>query len=260
MWLDGRIRYNPGVLAYPLWGYGLLLGVATISIFIGLFVRSPLHRWPVGLILLNMFTGRSLFYFTESGLNPVKSLDLFDLGIFTVRVYFVVLFQFRLFNVVPVARNRAIEQMRDGMLVIDTQTRIADLNGAAQELLGVARSKVIGREVAQVLLALSQVTRIYPRTGPRARRDLAGRRALLSSPHLSIGQSARFRLRKADLVLRHLRGKKRHKSNSRITSGHWPCWRSESCWRGTSMTASARCWRRPICRSSQRVNFSPEGI
>jgi len=61
------------------------------------------------------------------------------------------LFHFRLFEVVPVARNRVIEQMRDGMLVLDAQTRIADLNGAAQELLCIARSKVIGREITQVL-------------------------------------------------------------------------------------------------------------
>jgi len=152
MWFDGRIRFNPGTLVYPLWGYGLLLGGATISIFIWLFIRSPLHRWPVGLILLNMFTSRSLFYLTEAGLNPVKSLDLADMAaILICPVYFVALFHFRMFEVVPVARNRVIEQMREGMLVLDAQTRIADLNGAAQKLLGVARSKVIGHEITQVL-------------------------------------------------------------------------------------------------------------
>ncbi len=152
MWFDGRIRFHPGALVYPLWGYGLLLGGATISIFIWLFIRSPLHRWPIGLILFNMFTSRTLFYLTEAGLNPVKSLDLVDMAvIFICPVYFVALFHFRMFEVVPVARNRVIEQMRDGMLVLDAQTRIADLNGAAQELLGVTRSEVIGREITQVL-------------------------------------------------------------------------------------------------------------
>jgi PAS domain S-box-containing protein len=167
MWLDGRIRYNPGVLVYPMWAYGLLLGVATISIFIWLFIRSPLHRWPVGLILLNMFTGRTLFYLTEAGLNPVKSLDLADLAaIFICPVYFVALFHFRLFDVVPVARNRAIEQMREGMLVLDVQARIADVNGAAQELLGVARSKVIGREITQVLGANPKLLELVRKPAP----------------------------------------------------------------------------------------------
>ncbi len=166
MWFDGRIRYNPGFLTYPLWGYGLFLGVATLSIFIGLFVRSPLHRWPVGLILFNMFIGRILFYLTEVGLNPVKSIDLFDLGaILICPLYFVALFHFRLFDVVPVARNRVIEQMRDGMLVIDAQEHIADLNGAAQELLGV-KSKVIGCEAAQVLPAHPRLLELIRKPAP----------------------------------------------------------------------------------------------
>ncbi len=170
MWLDGRIRYNPGVLVYPLWGYGLLLGVTTISIFIWLLIRSPLHRWPVGLILLNMFTSRILFYLTEAGLNPLKPLDLADLAaILICPVYFVALFHFRLFDVVPVARNRVIEQMRDGMLVLDAQTRIADLNGAAQELLGVPRSKVIGREITQVLGGYPNLVKLV--LGPAAMQD-----------------------------------------------------------------------------------------
>jgi len=151
-WFDGRIRFNPGTLVYPMLGYGLLLGLATLSIFIWLFIRSPLHRWPVGLILFNMVTSRILFYLTEARLNPIKSLDLADMAaIFICPIYFVALFHFRMFEVAPVARNRVIEQMRDGMIVLDAQNRIADLNGAAQELLGVTSAKVIGREIKQVL-------------------------------------------------------------------------------------------------------------
>jgi PAS domain S-box-containing protein len=166
MWLDGRIRFNPGVLAYPLWGYGLLLGTATIGIFIWLFIRSPLHRWPVGLILFSLFTSRTLFYLTEGRLNPVKPIDLFDLAaIIVCPVYFIALFHFRLFDVVPVARNRVIDQMRDGMLVIDAQTRIADLNRAAQELLGM-ESKVIGREAAQALQAHPKLLELIRNPAP----------------------------------------------------------------------------------------------
>ncbi len=39
------------------------------------------------------------------------------------------------------------------MLVLNAQDHLADLNGAAQQLLGAPRSRVIGREAAQVLLA-----------------------------------------------------------------------------------------------------------
>jgi len=167
MWLDGKMRYAPGVLAYPLLGYGLLVGVAPLYVFIWLFIRSPLHRWPVGLILFNMFTSRTLYWLSEAGLNPVKPLDPLDLSIFFIcPIYFVALFHFRLFEVVPVARNRVVEQMRDGMLVLDAKTRIEDLNEAAQQLLGIARLKVIGREITQVLGAYPNLVELVHSPAP----------------------------------------------------------------------------------------------
>jgi PAS domain S-box-containing protein len=154
LWADGKVYCHPGVLNYAMMGYGLLLSAVTVSIFIALFIRSPLHRWPVGLILLNMFGSRTLLVLDVAGLNPVDPFDPVDLATnFVCLIYFIALFHFRLFDIVPVARNRAVEQMRDGLLVLDAETRIADLNRVAQEMIGVAKSKVIGRKVADVLLA-----------------------------------------------------------------------------------------------------------
>ena len=56
--LDGRIHITSGVFNYGMMSYGILLSIVTLSIFIGLFIQSPLQRWPVGLILLNIVTGR----------------------------------------------------------------------------------------------------------------------------------------------------------------------------------------------------------
>ncbi len=160
-WLFTRIRHTPGAFGYIFLGYGLLMDVATLSVLIWLFIRSPLHRWPASLIFLNIFISHTLYFLVIAGVNPVEPLDPIDLAAnLMCPVYFVALFHFRLFEVVPVARNRVIEQMRDGVLVLDAQTRIADLNGAAQELLGVARSKAIGREITQVLGAYANLVEL----------------------------------------------------------------------------------------------------
>lgn len=50
-------------------------------------------------------------------------------------VYSANLFRFRMFDVVPVARDLLIESMSDGVLVLDKQNRIVDINPAAQEML-----------------------------------------------------------------------------------------------------------------------------
>jgi PAS domain S-box-containing protein len=152
LWLEGNIRYIPGVLNYATMGYGILLSLVNLSILIGLFIRSPLQRWPVGLIFLNMLGSRVLYFLNAAGLNPVGPFDPTDLATnFICLIYFVALFRFRLFDVVPVARNRAMEQMRDGLLVLDAENRIADLNGAAQALFGANRSEVIGRKTSELL-------------------------------------------------------------------------------------------------------------
>ena len=43
-------------------------------------------------------------------------------------MYSLALFHFRLFDIVPLARNTIIEWMADGILVLDAEHHIADLN------------------------------------------------------------------------------------------------------------------------------------
>jgi len=46
------------------------------------------------------------------------------------------LFRFRLFTLVPVARNALVENMSDGLLVMDEGDRVLDLNEAARRIIG----------------------------------------------------------------------------------------------------------------------------
>ena len=152
IWWEGSVRYIPGILNVAMMGYGALLSLVAFSILIWLFIRSPLQRWPVGLIFLNMLGIRILYFLNVVGFNPVRPFDPVNLATnFTCLIYFVALFGFRFFDVVPVARNRAMEQMRDGMLVFDAENRIADLNRAALSLLGAPKPKLIGRKASEVL-------------------------------------------------------------------------------------------------------------
>jgi PAS domain S-box-containing protein len=55
------------------------------------------------------------------------------------------LFRFRLLDVVPVARENVIEDMADGVVVLDLQDRVVDMNPAAEHFLGCSARKAIGR-------------------------------------------------------------------------------------------------------------------
>jgi PAS domain S-box-containing protein len=79
-------------------------------------------------------------------------VDVMILSIdFAFAMYAIALFRYRLLNVVPVARDSAVERMTDAMVVLDAADRIADLNPAAQELLAVQRSRALGRDASEAL-------------------------------------------------------------------------------------------------------------
>jgi len=61
------------------------------------------------------------------------------------------LFRFQLLDIVPVARDAVIEGMSDGVIVLDAQNRIVDLNPAAGRIIGRPASEAIGQSAAQIL-------------------------------------------------------------------------------------------------------------
>ena len=151
-WEDGRVHCELTVLAIAFLAYGIFLLLLNTALFVGLFIRSPLHRWPAAMILLGGLGPRMLT--PLQALEEIRSMPLDPLTLaygFSGLMFSVALFRFRLFNVVPVARDLLVEQRRDGLLVLDTHNRLAEMNCAAAELLGVHPEHFVGKDVAQVL-------------------------------------------------------------------------------------------------------------
>ena len=71
------------------------------------------------------------------------------------------LFRFRLFDLVPVARAAVLEHMQEGVIVLDAQRHIADVNLEAQRLLGLTAAQVVGRPAAQVLADYPDIVAIH---------------------------------------------------------------------------------------------------
>jgi len=62
----------------------------------------------------------------------------------------VAIFRYQFMDIVPVARDRVIDTMRDGYLVIDEQERVIDLNPAARDLLDVDGDP-LGKRIDELL-------------------------------------------------------------------------------------------------------------
>ena len=79
---------------------------------------------------------------------PIQGIDLTPV-LFSISCIIVAfgLLRFRLLDLVPVARNMAIESIGDGILVLDDQLRVADLNPAMEAIIGSNAQAHIGKHV-----------------------------------------------------------------------------------------------------------------
>jgi PAS domain S-box-containing protein len=146
-----ELRYGVYFWIYTVYIY-LLLAISTYLLVRLLARRSRLQRAQSSIILLGMMVPwvGNLLYLTRW--SPFPRLDLTP---FTYSVSGVViawgLFRYRLLNVVPIARDRVIEQMNDAFIVLDDRNVFIDLNPPALAILGMSASAVLGKPAAQVL-------------------------------------------------------------------------------------------------------------
>ena len=146
----------PVLLAFLTYSYLLL--VVNIGVLVWLFVTSPRYRPPVALMVLGQIGARVVFELgTRVGFPSGWDPDPFVLGI-VFGLYGVALFRFHALDPVPAARAAALEQMREGMLVVDLQGHIVDANPAAQRTLGESAARLRGRKAVEFLPMIRALT------------------------------------------------------------------------------------------------------
>ncbi len=130
-----------------------------ILIMIGLFlIVRALLRWPAQYrgqmiwILLATLAPLIANVITIFKLLPI----IIDLTPFAFTVTGVgmayALFRHRLLDIAPLARDLVIDGMKDGMIVLDSNRRIVDINPAALTILGLSgENQPIGKPIADVL-------------------------------------------------------------------------------------------------------------
>jgi len=89
----------------------------------------------------------SLLY--DRGITPIPGYNFSSTTfIFTGALQLWAILRFRLFDLIPVARETMLEQMQEGMIVLDEQQRIVDVNPAAVTILGAPRTRLVGQPLA----------------------------------------------------------------------------------------------------------------
>jgi PAS domain-containing protein len=132
--------------------YSYLLVLAGTLLLLWTIFRAPsLYRgqaWAILLGTLGPWLGNLLDNF---GINPLPGIELTPMTFaFTGLAFGWAIFRWRLLDIVPMARDTVFDSMLDGVIAMDAQRRIVDINHAACQIIGQTRDQVIGQPSALV--------------------------------------------------------------------------------------------------------------
>ena len=147
----------PLFLLYVTYGYGLVFfGMA-------LMIRRIVHsarpyRWQACFLFAGMLPAIATTIFDAIPLFPNETAPI---GFTLMGIGFGwAIFRHQFLVILPIARDRLIDSMTDGMIVVDAHDRIIDMNPAAQAILELSPSDVMGQSAVEYLhpwyLQLSQ--------------------------------------------------------------------------------------------------------
>ncbi|MBN1878225.1 MAG: PAS domain S-box protein [Anaerolineae bacterium] len=130
----------------------MLILVGSILLVVSILHAKQLRRAQAITMLIGVALPLSLNIAYIFELFDINAIDLNSIAFSISGVLFAWgMFGYRLFELAPMARETLIDRMQDGMLVIDLQNRIADINPAACAILGTPFSGVIGYIADEVL-------------------------------------------------------------------------------------------------------------
>lgn len=156
------ITYGPAFYSNTIYSYSLLLlGVYFIAkTYVLESKANVLYRKQLSILLISVIfpvIGNIIRVFKL--IEPIAFLDLTPMFFIICYVIFAyALYEIGLLDIVPIARQRVFEEISDGLIVLDQNRRLVDLNRAAQQILFSTTdiSKIFRRNVFDVLREQSQ--------------------------------------------------------------------------------------------------------
>lgn len=143
-----------GIAYYIFTGYFYLLMACGCYLILKRFKRADqIYKNQNNSIIMAAFIPWFLHLIGLFGVTPLPFIDITPFA-FIISNFFIIIgiYRFKLFDIIPVAREKVLELMRDGFLVIDQQDRIIDYNQSVSKYLTLKPGgKVIGADIAEIL-------------------------------------------------------------------------------------------------------------
>ena len=132
------------------YSYAILLA-GTFLVMRALWRKPGAYRGQMIAMLVAVFApwvGNALYI---TGKSPIPYLDLTPFA-FTVTVAALTwaIFGFRLMDIKPLARDRIMDLMGDGVIILNLRDNVVDINPAAAQMVGVPVRSAIGKSVEEI--------------------------------------------------------------------------------------------------------------
>lgn len=148
------MQYEHGIwfwIGYVGYTYALLV-IGTVLLARQVILMRELYRTQAVLLLVAMSFPWIASIIYLAGLSPIPGLDLSRVALAIAGAVMAAgVFKWQIADLVPLARDVAIDRMADGMIVLDFEDRIIDVNAAAMALLGIEGRPPIGKRLAEVV-------------------------------------------------------------------------------------------------------------
>ncbi len=156
---SGFTRYDLNVVDYEhgiafnwvvITSYALLIFIF-INLWIAFRKGSDFTRRQARIVMFALVFPIAFNLLYRLGAWGIKGIDWTSVtfSITSILILYA-LYGLHFLDIVPVARGQLVSSMVDGMIVVDTQNRIIDINPAAERFLGVQSTSVIGRDLGEI--------------------------------------------------------------------------------------------------------------
>lgn len=159
--MNNLVIFHHGLFFYVWIAYAYILLLMMTILLIRYFIyASPAFRNQAGMLLVSNLFPWIINVVFVTNLNPIPGLDITPMSfVLTGLALTWGLTSYRLFDLVPVAREVLVNQMSDGLLVVDLRCRIIDVNQAMLNFFQL-QEPVAGQPVNVVFSAFPRIAKL----------------------------------------------------------------------------------------------------
>lgn len=152
-------EYGPAFFVHAIYEHVINI-IALILLVMAVIYRKTVYRKQAVILLIgaSFIVFPNLFYIT--GLSPIDRFDLTPIFFGPAGALMAwAIFRYKMFDLVPLARATVMETMDAGVMVLDLQGRILDINPAFENIMGITAKQVSSCEAEKVCCGVPELAK-----------------------------------------------------------------------------------------------------